>query len=323
MMRMRRNFLRWSILGFFLALALAPDVAQASDCPPDDPSRADCIAAASTARSPLVPIAGAAAGGIAAWVVDNILDRGDSTTTDETETETEEPVDDEREEDIKHPCVSDENRLLDALSDLELLESLERIYTNDYNTLSVQWENKRQATLLTSGVDLASMAQSIWAPDFGKDWFKGAIESEFRRKMAKELTKTLAKEVAKDAARVTTDQGIPWSKFLTGPVETTIKTTLLEGINAWGSHRTWERIPDALGKTKSATRLTSFLWSMWNLWDSAKKAAEQMEQIRMQMREVYKNLLEVRTALDDARANAASLRRILEHCRRIWELPAP
>jgi hypothetical protein len=37
-------------------------IAYASDCPPNDPSRLDCQGAASTARSPLVPLAGAIAG---------------------------------------------------------------------------------------------------------------------------------------------------------------------------------------------------------------------------------------------------------------------
>lgn len=43
-------------------LLWAATLVYASDCPPNDPSRSDCQAAANTARSPLVPLAGAVVG---------------------------------------------------------------------------------------------------------------------------------------------------------------------------------------------------------------------------------------------------------------------
>jgi hypothetical protein len=77
-MRLRTTAARWlALIGFLLTwLALFTGAAYASDCPPDDPSRSDCKSAASTARNPLVPIAGAVLGGAAGQVIGQVLTGG-------------------------------------------------------------------------------------------------------------------------------------------------------------------------------------------------------------------------------------------------------
>src|SRR5688572_19710346 len=58
----------WGVLTLSVARAV-----YASDCPPDDPSRADCASAASVARNPLVPIAGAGLGLVLVTVVNGVV----------------------------------------------------------------------------------------------------------------------------------------------------------------------------------------------------------------------------------------------------------
>ena len=50
-------------------------VAYARDCPPNDPSRSDCAAAATTAQNPLVPAAGTIGGAGTSVVIDRLRNR--------------------------------------------------------------------------------------------------------------------------------------------------------------------------------------------------------------------------------------------------------
>jgi ABC-type transporter Mla subunit MlaD len=60
---------------FSLWLFYFASVAYARDCPPNDPSRADCAAAAQTAENPLVPATGTVAGTATSVVIDKLRNR--------------------------------------------------------------------------------------------------------------------------------------------------------------------------------------------------------------------------------------------------------
>lgn len=65
----------FSVCSFSIWLFYFASVAYARDCPPNDPSRADCAAAATTAQNPLVPAAGTVGGAGTSVVIDRIRNR--------------------------------------------------------------------------------------------------------------------------------------------------------------------------------------------------------------------------------------------------------
>jgi len=63
------------IFSLSLWLFYFASVAYARDCPPNDPSRADCAAAATTAQNPVTPLAGTVAGTGTSVVIDRLRKR--------------------------------------------------------------------------------------------------------------------------------------------------------------------------------------------------------------------------------------------------------
>lgn len=79
---LKRRHFSWRVrlllaAGLALLCWLLAGTAFASDCPPDDPSRSDCAAAATAAQNPLVPIAGGLAGTVAGGLAGNKLKKGE------------------------------------------------------------------------------------------------------------------------------------------------------------------------------------------------------------------------------------------------------
>jgi len=320
--------LRWATLGFLLALVFLPTTALASDCPPEDLSRSDCRAAASTARSPLVPIAGAAAGAGAGWVASKVLDR--------------EPGEGKDEKSKKNPCAADEGRLSEAETEVATITAIHAALTDMLEAMNTSWENTRQAALWRAGVDLAFIAQSIVMPKLGEGAIKSRIKNEFLQKIAKEAVSAVAKESAKDVVRAGYGEGHSIDSYADEFISGVFKTftsqvtsdlnsrygwfgmapdgTLFTGLPATisdGTAHPWvKEMSEGIGD------LVGGLWDYVDLYENAKKDADALKAIREKMRKVLRDKLEAETALQDALDELASSRRVLEHCRRIWGLSA-
>ena len=68
-------YMLYLVFSFSIWLFYFASVAYARDCPPDDPSRSDCAAAAQTAQNPAVPATGTVAGAGTSVVIDKLRNR--------------------------------------------------------------------------------------------------------------------------------------------------------------------------------------------------------------------------------------------------------
>lgn len=327
-MKMKLDILRWSIFGYFLLLGLAPTAVYASDCPPDDPSRGDCKSAASTARSPLVPIVGAVAGGMVGAIGSQILDRG--------------PREDSEPKPKGPPCAADEARLREAESEVAMLTAIHAALQDMLETFNTQWENTRQAALWRAGVDLVFIAQSIVLPKLGEGAIKQHIKSEIMQKIVKESVSAISKEGAKDMIRIPYGEEIGmkshkdewWSgmfKILTSEITSRLNSRYgIFGVDPGGN--VLPNLPPTLldgtgnplvkNMSEGMGNIVGGLWDYWDLYDNASKDAAAMKAIRDKLLTVLKDKLEAESALQDAIDELESSRRVLEHCRKIWGLTA-
>lgn len=320
--------LRWSILGCFLLLGLLPTAAHASDCPPDDPSRSDCKSAASTARSPLVPIAGAAAGAGAGWVVTKVLDPGARTEADgEQEPETR-----------GDPCQADLDRYAEAAMRARVFQASREGFQNLLTLLETLYENARQAAFWSSSLDVAFMAGSLWTKPAAALLGRQLVEQTLGQKLREALLKSFGQELTKSLMTSMDQQGIDWGQVAAkGPGKSVFETGLQEGLTKTLVNMEMERfaiygirpggpVAKALEQNVAnevAGPLVESVFGVKALIETAQGAAEgadKLQQIRAQMSQVRKNLMEANAEFDDALEDMALARSTLEHCRKIWAL---
>lgn len=325
---MRLSIVRWSIFGYFLLLGLLPTVAYASDCPPDDPSRSDCKSAASTARSPLVPIVGAAAGAGAGWVVSKVLEPGEKTESDgEPEQETK-----------ADPCQADLDRYAEAAMRARVFQASREGFQNLLNLLETLYENARQAAFWSSSLDVSFMAGALWTKPAAALLGREILEQTLVQKLREALLKSFGQELLKSLMTSMDQQGIDWGQVaVKGPGKSVYETGLQEGVTKMLVNMEMERfaiygikpggpVAKALEQNVANEIAGPLVESVFGVkalietYQSAAEGADKLQQIRAEMSQVRKNLLDANAQFDDALEDMALARSTLEHCRRIWAL---
>lgn len=327
MRHMQLTILRWSILGFFLALGLLPSTVFASDCPPDDPSRSDCQNAASTARSPLVPIAGAAAGGMAGWIASQALD-----PQKEKDGETEREEGDSKAD----PCQADLDRFSAASEAARVLQAAREGLQNIVNMLETQYENTRQVSFWSGGIDVAFMGGSLWTKPVAGMLGKELLEQTLGAKLRESAVKTFGQELSKALVSTMTEHGINWADVAVGKPWDSVKMTaaqeafsklLLQGEMQNLARRGIDPagpVGKALERTISNEIVGPFLdgyfglLGVYGMAEGVVDGAQKLKAIRAELSKVRKNLFDVESQFDDAVSDMAMARRTLQHCRKIW-----
>jgi hypothetical protein len=305
-------------------LALWPTPARASDCPPEDPSRSDCRGAATTARNPLVPIGGAAAGGLVGWMAGNSVRPRPKPEKGGDEPRTE-----------KDPCLEDLERVSRASANARLLQGARQNLQSMLNLLETQYENTREAAYLSGAIDLGFIGGSIWTKPLSGLLGREAVKQALKQKLAEAALKALGKEASKAFMRTMTEQGWTWDKFvdkpLGGALKKQVQESLKDAITAEQMGRFARMGIDPKGpvgravqegiKTELAGPLSdafgNFL-SLASMAEGAISGAEKLEAIRAQMRAVREKLFDIETRFEDALTEMELARSALEHCRRIW-----
>lgn len=318
----RLSILRYFVVGYFMLLCMLPSVAYASDCPPDDPSRQDCQSAASSARSPLTPIAGAAAGGIAGWVVNQALD------PDKAKEGGKQKAD---------PCQDDLDRLMDASVRADIFQSARQHWQQLLAILESQYENARQAAFWGASLDVAFMAGSLWTKPAAALIGREIAEQTLAQKLREAALKSMGQELLKSLA--TSSQAIQWWEVLcskpgegaatTGAQEALSKLISDGEMQKWTLYRGID--PNGpVGKSLRTTIENEFISPMLDsllnvksLYDTGAGALEgrqQLQAIGDQIRAVRRRLAQADSDFDDALADKGGALRTLEHCRKIWAL---
>lgn len=323
---MNLSILRWSILGFLAALILMPSVARASDCPPDDPSRSDCKGAATTARNPLVPIAGAVAGSVAGWVAGQVLKPAATK---------EPPVKEEDEIFRKDPCHDDLQRLNQASFNARILQAAREHLQNMLNLLETQYENTRQASYLSGVIDAGFIGGSLWTKPLAGFLGRTLASQTLKQKLVEAALKALGKEITKSLVKTMYEQGIKWESFLEKPLEGAMKKGFQEALKDDILHEQMQKfiqqgidpkgpVGKALQegiKTELAGPLSDAVGnfiSIVSMGTGAFSGAEKLKAIRDQMSEVRQKLYDVDSKLEDAISEMSLARSALQHCRKIW-----
>jgi hypothetical protein len=325
-MKIRLSILRWSILVFSLLLGLVPTVAYASDCPPDDPSRSDCKGAASTARSPLVPIAGAVAGGMAGWVIGQALDPTTGTDEDK-EKENESKVD---------PCRADLNRYAEASMRARVFQTAREGQQKLLNLLETMYEDARQAGFWSTSLDVAFLAGSMWTKPVAGLLGKELVDQTLGQKLFEAVVKTFGQELTKSLFTAMDQQGIDWSQaalkapaksfYETGLQEMATKLLVEQHMEVFAIHgiKPGGPVAQALERSVANDVVSPYFEGMFGvkaLYESMKGGWEsigKMREIQAQISTVHKNLLDANAQFDEALEDMTLARSTLEHCRRIW-----
>jgi hypothetical protein len=315
--------LRWAIIGYIMLLGLMPSPAHASDCPPDDPSRADCQSAASTARSPLVPITGAVAGGMAGWVLGQALD---------PKTKSEERAEAETKAD---PCQVDLDRVVDASIRADIFQSARQHWQQLAAMLDNQYETARQAAFWGASLDVAFMAGSMWTKPAAAMLGVEIAEQTLAQKLREAALKSMGQELLKSLA--TSPEAMKWWDVLynkpgegaamTGAQEALTKLISDGEMQKWAIYRGID--PDGpVGKGLRTTIENEFISPMLDsllnlkgLYDTGAGALEgrqQLQAIAEQIRDARRRLAQADSEFDDALAEKAGAMRTLQRCRQIW-----
>jgi hypothetical protein len=339
------------VLGWLLVLA-AP--AHASDCPPDDPSRSDCSAAASTARNPLVPIGGSVVGG----VVGNVVGRGrggsDDPTAQEPEVEDDEEDDDEEEDEEeeeddedddnerKNPCQTVLERFQLAKLNQEVLMQAFLAWENTIQSLDDLYWKTSKAGYYGGVVDIGFLAGAVFGrPLAGLSEVLGKkyLNDSLRKKLLEAALKSMLKGSLKDATKyfdpaklpgkLTEDVGKKYlQEFLKEQITTSVMQDYLEegAIRAGGfdgatvkfmqNVKNYDKFREIVTKSY-ADHWANFLGdslSMYNAGMDALTTKEQLEIIRSRLQAARQSLFATQRALDAANNEAGLARDAYQNC---------
>lgn len=321
--------MHWTtIAGAVLTLGwmfLLPAVAFARDCPPSDASRSDCKAAATTARNPLVPIAGAGAGGVAGWVAGQAISRRANGGKEEKE----------EQEEKKDPCQEDLDRWRQASMTARTMQAARQRLQSLLNLLETQYENTREASYLSGAVDLGFLGGSIFAGPLSGALGRAAIQQTLAQKMAEAALKALGQQVMKEVTNALLAQGLNWESLATQPIGSArmalIQETISESIIQEQMRPFIQQGLDPNGpvgravrsgiSTNVASPVASAFGNFMSLASMAEgvfAGAKKLEAIRTQMSQVRQALFEAEMRFEDALSEMEIARATYEHCRKIW-----
>jgi hypothetical protein len=201
-------------VGFLLGwLALFTGTVYASDCPPDDPSRADCQAAASTARNPLVPIAGGVLGGTVGGMIGSKVAQdgqgsngGDGGVGDDTATGKEPQDKEPGDKKPEDPCQAAIDRFQLAKLNQTVLFNAYLSWKSVYQSLEDLYWKTSEAGYWSGVVDVGFLAGSVFGrplADSAKSLLKGALSKKvlsdsLKQKLLEAALKSMLKGAAKD-----------------------------------------------------------------------------------------------------------------------------
>lgn len=338
MLRQRTRALqaRWLFLIGFLAMWLLLFVGSvhASDCPPEDLSRADCQVAARTARNPLVPLAGGAAGGVAGEVLGRRIGKGkpgeeksggETVAKSGTGEEEKKEKKEEKEKERENPCQEALTRFQDAKLKEDLLF---RSYLDWQSTIKalddLYWQTNK-AGYWGGVVDVGFLAGSVFGrPLAGVSEALGKkyLADNLKQKLMEAALKSMIKGSLKDASqywdpaklpgKLTEDMG---KKYLQEVLKKQITSSLVEDYKELGFVPT-KGLTEAIGKNY-ADPLANFLGDTLSLYSTGMDALttkERLEIIRMRLNAARDSLSNAKLALDEAVNDTALARDAYNDC---------
>ena len=187
------------VLSFtLLGVLLSTGAALASDCPPDDPSRSDCKAAATTARNPLVPIAGGVAGTVGGLV---------GGQTGNGKGEKGEKPDDEGKDDGKRedPCQGLQDAFTLAKLNQQMLLQAYLTWTNTIKSLDELYWATSKAGYYSGVIDVGFLAGSVFGRPLAGLWELGGkkiMGDTLKQKLIEAAIKSIIKNSMKDVSKV-------------------------------------------------------------------------------------------------------------------------
>lgn len=327
---------RWVAAFAFLAvwLVLVASTAHASDCPPDDPSRSDCQAAATTARNPLVPIAGGVGGGVAGEVIGRVVTKGKDGK------EESEPQDEGGER--ENPCQEVTEQFQLAKIKQQLLLDAYISWKNTYESLDELYWKTSQAGYWKGVVDvgflagsvfgrpLAGMTRGVLGRKFLSDTLKQKLMEAVLKSMLKGAMKDMSKyfDPAKLPMKLTEDAGKKWlqemlkkeitSRVMQGYLDQGLRAGAFDGatVKFFGRLDAYGKIRDVVSKAY-AEPWANFLGNTLSLYGAGMDALttkEQLEIIRMQLNAARDSLYNAEQALDEATEETARARDAYNDC---------
>jgi hypothetical protein len=338
MLRQRTGALqaRWLFVIGFLAmwLMLFVGAAQASDCPPDDPSRADCQGAASTARNPLVPLAGGAAGGVAGQVLGQAVGKrkpveektgGETVATGKPGEEQKKEKKEEKAEERENPC----QKAFDRFQHAKLNEDvLFRSYLDWQNTVKalddLYWQTNK-ASYWSGVVDVGFLAGSFLGrpAQFAKGLaWKKFMSDNLKQKLMEAALKSMLKGSLKDMSQYWDPAKLPGKlsedmgkKYLQEVLKKQMMTSLTQDYKELGF------VPNK-GLTEALSNnyvdpMVNFLGDTLSLYSTGMDAltnTERLEIIRMRLNAARDSLSNAKLALDEAISETALARDDYNNC---------
>ena len=313
---------RWAAAAGFLTvwLVLWVGTAHASDCPPDDPSRSDCQAAASTARNPLVPIAGGVGGGVAGELIGRTVGKGEK-GDDEDEKGKEEP---ERE----NPCQEVTERFQLAKIKQQLLLDAYLSWQSTYNSLDELYWKTSKAGYWSGVVDVGFLAGSVFGRPLaglskgllGRKLLSDTLKQKLMEAALKSMLKGSMKDMSKyfDPAKLpmklTEDAGKKYlqemlkneitSRVMQGYLDQGLRAGAFDGatVKFFGRLDAYDKIRGVVSKAY-AEPWANFLGDTLSLYGAGMDALttrEQLEIIRMRLSAARESMYTAEQALDEA-----------------------
>jgi hypothetical protein len=329
-----------AVIGFLSAwLALFTGAAYASDCPPDDPSRSDCKSAATTARNPLVPIAGAILGGAAGQVIGQALSGGSKGET---------AGDDGDQGEGKDGNAEPENPCLEALESFQLAkleqEALFEAYLSWQSTVTsldeLYWKTSK-AGYWSGVVDVGFLAGSVFgrplagiSEALGKKYLNDTLKQKLLEAALKSMLKGSLKDLNKyfDPAKLPMKQAEDvGKKYLQEVLKNEITTRVMQGYldqglraggfdgataKLFGRMEAYDKIRGVVSKAY-AEPWANFLGDSLSLYSAGMDALttrEQLEIIRMRLNAARDNLHNSERLLDEVTDRVSLARDSFNRC---------
>lgn len=323
-----------TVICFLLAwLVLLAGTAYASDCPPDDPSRSDCKAAATTARNPLVPIAGGVAGGVAGEVIGRVIRGGRRDKTEKGE--------EAQAGDPESPCLEVLERFQFAKIETELLLEAFVRWQNTIRELDELYWKTSEAGYWGAVVDIGFLAGSVigrplagLSRTLGRKYLGDTLKQKLLEVALKSVLKGSLKDVGKvfDLAQLPEGQapGLV-EKYLQEVIEKEVTSRIMQdylnrGLRAgafdgatvkfFGRLDAYEKIREVVSKSY-AEPVSNFLGDILSLYSAgmdALTAREQLEIIRMKLNAARDNLFITQDLLDEATHRVSLARDSYNRC---------
>jgi len=325
-------------------LALFTGTVYASDCPPDDPSRADCQTAATTARNPLVPIAGGVLGSAVGGLVGNAITKKDNGKGGEEGTVTKEPGEkDPGEKEPENPCQAVIERFQLAKLNQEVLMSAYLSWKSVYQSLDELYWKTSKAGYWSGVVDIGLLAGSVFGRPLaglskgllGKKILSDTLKQKLLEAALKSMLKGSLKDMSKYfdpaylAQKQVEDVG---KKSLQEMLKEQITTRIMQDYLSKGNIRAggfdgatvkfmedvknYNKFRDIIAKTY-ADHWANFLGdsiSLYNAGMDAFTTKEQLEIIRMRLNAARDNIFKSEQALDAATDEMSLARDSYNHC---------